>query len=198
MLGSRLSLFLIVLGFPGSGVAAHATTSVVFRDCRSLIHQNPTKGLYPPIPEEKVKKSWMKVTSDQELYIEESGNPNGKPVIFLHGGPGVGVKPSQRQFFDPTKWRIINIAQRGSPPSKYTDPLKDNTTWDLIRDLEQLRVLMGVEKWTVFGGSWGSALALAYAETHPERVEALVVRGIYLGRLKDSAWYFHEEQPIPA
>lgn len=116
------------------------------------------------------------------IYWEESGNPQGKPVVVLHGGPGGGCPPSYRQYFDAQRYRIIMFDQRGAGKSTPLAELRENTTWHLIRDMEQLREQLGVEKWVVFGGSWGSTLSLAYAETHPDHVTALVLRGIFLCR----------------
>ena len=116
------------------------------------------------------------------IYWEESGNPQGKPVVVLHGGPGGGCPPSYRQYFDAQRYRIIMFDQRGAGKSTPLAELRENTTWHLIRDMEQLREQLNVEKWVVFGGSWGSTLSLAYAETHPDHVTALVLRGIFLCR----------------
>lgn len=126
------------------------------------------------------------------LYIEESGSKNGIPVIFLHGGPGSGCEAFHRRFFDPEKYRIILFDQRGCGKSTPHAELKNNTTQHLIEDIETIRKKMGIERWMIFGGSWGSTLALLYAEAYPERVSALIVRGIFLGRPKDIDWFYQE------
>ncbi|MET0302920.1 MAG: prolyl aminopeptidase, partial [Microbacteriaceae bacterium] len=129
------------------------------------------------------------------LYWEQSGNPDGKPVVFLHGGPGAGTSPWQRRFFDPEKYRIVLFDQRGcgrSTPhaSDPTADLRHNTTWHLVADIELLRRNLGIESWQVFGGSWGSALALAYAESHPDAVTELVLRGIFTLRRHELEWFY--------
>jgi len=143
---------------------------------------------YSPI--EPNRTGFLDVSSGHSLYWEESGNPKGKPVIFLHGGPGSGTEPHQRGYFNPKGYRIILMDQRGAGKSRPHASLINNTTWHLVEDLEQLRIHLGVDKWVVFGGSWGSALALAYSETHPERVLALIVRGIFLVRKKEMHWFY--------
>jgi proline iminopeptidase len=134
----------------------------------------------------------LRVSELHELYVEESGNPDGKPVVFVHGGPGGGTEPWQRTFFDPQKYRIVLFDQRGCGKSTPHAELRDNTTWDLVADMEQIRELLGIERWVVFGGSWGSTLALAYAETHPERTRALILRGIFLVRPDEIRWFYQE------
>jgi proline iminopeptidase len=120
------------------------------------------------------------------------GNPKGKPVVFLHGGPGGGCGPSHRRLFNPEKYRIVLFDQRGCGRSRPHANLDANTTWDLVADIERLRELLGIERWQVFGGSWGSTLALAYAQTHPQRVTELVLRGIFLLRQAELDWYYQE------
>ncbi len=154
---------------------------------RSLAHQ-PLRQLYPEI--EPYKTGRLQVSKIHNLYFEECGNPNGKPVVFLHGGPGGGVEPFHRRFYDPAKYRIVLFDQRGSGKSTPNACLQNNTTWDLVRDIEKLRKHLGIDRWMVFGGSWGSTLALAYAETHPESVTEIVLRGIYLGRRKETNWLY--------
>ncbi len=132
----------------------------------------------------------LQVSDVHHLYYEQSGNPNGKPVVFLHGGPGAGLIPEYRRFFDPEAYRVILFEQRGSGRSLPHASLEDNTTWHLVADIEKLRNHFGVEQWLVFGGSWGSTLSLAYAETHPERVRGLVLRGIFLGRPGEIRWFY--------
>jgi proline iminopeptidase len=134
----------------------------------------------------------FKVSGLHSLYYEEAGNPQGKPVLFLHGGPGGGISADYRRYFDPKVYRILLFDQRGSGQSTPTAELHENTTWDLIKDIEKLRAHFGVEKWTVFGGSWGSTLSLAYAITHPDRVNALILRGIFLCRPSEIKWFYQE------
>ena len=134
----------------------------------------------------------LQVSALHNIYVEESGNPQGKPVVFVHGGPGGGTEPWQRQFFDPAKYRIVLFDQRGCGKSTPFAELKENTTWDLVADIEQIRERLGIDAWHVFGGSWGSTLALAYAETHPARVRSLVLRGIFLCRPKEISWFYQE------
>jgi proline iminopeptidase len=144
---------------------------------------------YPEIPEPRVS-GYLAVSKIHTIYFEECGNPDGMPVLFLHGGPGGGLEPSQRRFFDPDVYRIVLFDQRGAGKSKPHASLEDNTTWDLVDDIEKLRVKLGIDRWVVFGGSWGSTLALAYAETHPERVKGLIVRGIFLCRPSEITWFY--------
>jgi proline iminopeptidase len=120
---------------------------------------------------------------------EECGNPQGLPVVFLHGGPGAGLSTYHRRFFDPARYRVVLFDQRGAGKSTPHAELRDNTTWHLVADIEAIRVHLGIERWVVFGGSWGSTLALAYAQTHPERALALVLRGIFLGRRGELRWF---------
>ena len=122
------------------------------------------------------------------LYVEEVGNPDGEPVVFLHGGPGGGVSPAMRRLFDPARFRVILFDQRGAGQSVPHAELRQNTTWDLVADIEAIRERLGIAQWIVFGGSWGSTLALTYAETHPERVVRMVLRGIFLGRPEEIKW----------
>src|SRR5882672_10663143 len=144
--------------------------------------------LYPPIEPYKVGR--LRVSDVHELYYEESGNPQGKPAVFLHGGPGSGTDSKQRRFFDPKVYRIVLFDQRGCGKSTPHASLEDNTTWRSVEDIETLRKHLGIERWQVFGGSWGSTLALAYAESHPERVTELVLRGIFLLRKREIAWFY--------
>jgi proline iminopeptidase len=150
--------------------------------------------LYPPI--EAYRTGRLQVSPVHELYFEESGNPSGKPVVFLHGGPGGGSDPKQRRFFHPGKYRIICFDQRGCGKSTPYASLEDNTTWDLVADTEKLREHLQLERWQVFGGSWGSTLALAYAETHPDRVTELVLRGIFLLRKQEIDWFYQRGASI--
>lgn len=126
------------------------------------------------------------------LYIEESGNPQGMPVLFVHGGPGSGCKPEHRQFFDPQRYRIILFDQRGCGHSKPHACLETNTTPALIADMEAIRIYLGVERWVLFGGSWGATLSLLYAQAYPEQVAALILRGTFLARPSDIAWFYQQ------
>ncbi|MFO7180170.1 MAG: prolyl aminopeptidase [Pseudomonadota bacterium] len=146
------------------------------------------RTFYPEI--EPYRTGYLDVSPEHSIYFEESGNPNGKPVVFLHGGPGGGTSPRQRRFFDPTRYRIVLFDQRGCGKSRPHASLVDNTTWHLVSDIEALRRELGIERWQVFGGSWGSTLALAYAEKHPERVTELVLRGIFLLRRWELEWFY--------
>ena len=130
------------------------------------------------------------VSDIHQLYYEQVGNPRGRAVLFLHGGPGGGIFPAARRFFDPLFYRLVSFDQRGSGQSLPYAAVEENTTQDLINDIEELRKDLGIEAWIVFGGSWGSTLALAYAIAHPTRVDALVLRGIFLGRRKEIEWLY--------
>lgn len=141
---------------------------------------------------EPFKTDRLKVSELHEIYFEQVGNPQGRPVIFLHGGPGGGINSDHRRFFDPKHYHIILFDQRGCGRSTPHAELRENTTWDLVKDIEKLRVLLGIEKWQVFGGSWGSTLALTYAVIHPERVSALILRGIFLCRPSELNWFYQE------
>jgi proline iminopeptidase len=150
--------------------------------------------LYPPV--EPYATGMLDVGDGQQLYWEECGNPSGKPVVFLHGGPGGGIQPKVRRLFDPARYRIVLFDQRGcgrSRPhaSEFGADLSINTTWHLVADIERLRQYRGIDRWQVFGGSWGSALALAYAEQHPDRVSELVLRGIFTLRRSELDFYYN-------
>jgi proline iminopeptidase len=147
-------------------------------------------GLYPPI--EPYRTLRLRVSELHELHLEESGRPDGAPVVFLHGGPGAGTSPVHRQLFDPAAYRIVLFDQRGCGRSTPHASLEENTTWDLVADIERIREHLGIERWVVFGGSWGSTLALAYAGRHPDRVRALVLRGIFLLRPHELRWFYQE------
>ena len=134
----------------------------------------------------------LAVDDRHALYVEECGTAKGIPALFLHGGPGAGCEPYHRRFFDPTRYRVVMFDQRGAGRSVPHADLSDNTTWHLVADIERIRELLGIERWLVFGGSWGSTLALAYAQTHPERVSALVLRGIFLCRDDEIRWFYQE------
>ena len=150
--------------------------------------------LFPPI--EPYKHEFLKVSDIHEIYVEEVGNPEGEPVIFLHGGPGGGCADNYRQYFDPKKWRVILFDQRGCKRSTPFAELKENTTWDLVSDIEKIREHKNIDKWHVFGGSWGSTLGLTYAITHPERVASLILRGIFLLRKKISTGFIKKVQAV--
>ena len=150
----------------------------------------PPRGLYPAL--EPYVTGRLAVTDGHDLYYEECGDPNGKPVVFLHGGPGGGCADDHRRFFDPARYRIVLVDQRGSGRSTPHACLESNTTWDLVEDIERLRLHLGVDRWMVFGGSWGSTLALAYAQTHPSRVTELVLRGIFMARPRELHWFYQE------
>ena len=145
-------------------------------------------SLFPPI--EPYNHGWLSVGDGHEIYYEESGNPTGKPCLFVHGGPGGGASPAARQFFDPDKYRIVLFDQRGCGRSKPHASIEANTTWHLIDDIELIRETLGIDHWLVFGGSWGSTLSLAYAQSHPERVTELVLRGIFLLRAQELQWFY--------
>jgi proline iminopeptidase len=148
------------------------------------------RTLYPPL--EPFHSGSLKVSGLHTVYFEEVGNPKGQPCVFLHGGPGGGLDPDYRRYFDPARWRVALFDQRGCGRSRPHAELKENTTWDLVADIERLRQHLGIDRWFVFGGSWGSTLALAYAETHPERCLGLVLRGIFLLRRKELLWFYQE------
>lgn len=148
------------------------------------------RGLFPE--SEPFARGWLATSGPHEVYYELCGVPAGRPCVILHGGPGGAINPTMRRFFDPAKWRMALFDQRGCGRSIPNASLTDNTTWALIEDIERLREHLGVQRWTVFGGSWGSTLALAYAIKHPERVEALVLRGIFLLTGPELHWFYQE------
>ncbi|MDX2273789.1 MAG: prolyl aminopeptidase [Cyanobacteriota bacterium] len=148
------------------------------------------RELYPPIT--PYHQFSLAVSDLHTLYVEECGNPQGKPVVFLHGGPGGGIDPIYRQYFDPQQWRVILFDQRGCGRSTPHAELRQNTTWDLVADIERIREHLGIRQWVVFGGSWGSTLALAYSQTHPDHCRGLILRGIFLLRRKEIQWFYQE------
>ncbi|WP_071516302.1 prolyl aminopeptidase [Geitlerinema sp. PCC 9228] len=148
------------------------------------------RDFYPPI--EPYNTGWLQVSDLHEIYYEESGNPDGKPVVFLHGGPGGGSIPLYRQFFDPQRWRIVIFDQRGCGKSTPHAELRENTTWDLVGDIEVLRKHLAIEQWVVFGGSWGSTLALAYSQSYRDRCLGLILRGIFMLRHKEIQWFYQQ------
>ncbi|HUQ53838.1 MAG TPA: prolyl aminopeptidase [Gammaproteobacteria bacterium] len=147
-----------------------------------------TRAQYPPI--EPYDSGYLEVGDGHEIYYEQCGNPTGKPALFVHGGPGGGGDVNARRFFDPAGYRIVVFDQRGSGRSRPHASLEANTTWHLVADMERLRGHLSVDRWLVFGGSWGSTLALAYAETHPGAVSELVLRGIFLLRPLELTWFY--------
>jgi proline iminopeptidase len=165
--------------------------SVILAFClmvTTMLNGEEKRTLYPPI--EPYQSGYLTVDGGHQIYWEESGNPKGKPILFLHGGPGVGTRPYHRCFFNPELYRIILFDQRGCGKSVPFSQLDHNTTWDLISDTEQLRKHLKVDRWVVFGGSWGSTLALAYAIQHPQSVKGLILRGIFLCRPEEIQWYY--------
>lgn len=146
--------------------------------------------LYPEIDAAAIHR--IGVGDGHELYVEECGNLGGIPALFLHGGPGAGIEPYHRRFFDPARYRTVLFDQRGSGRSTPHAGLEANDTWKLVADIEEIREYLGIDRWLVFGGSWGSTLALAYAESHPERVTGLVLRGIFLCRPHEIRWFYQQ------
>ena len=144
--------------------------------------------LYPPA--EPYKRMRLAVSGGHELYVEECGNPEGKPVVVLHGGPGAGCSPFMRRFFDPKRYRIVLFDQRGCGKSTPGGLLEHNTTWDLVEDIEAIRSAFGIERWQVFGGSWGSTLALLYAQKHPSHVSGLILRGVFTMTQAELDWFY--------
>lgn len=148
------------------------------------------RALYPEI--QPFYSEHLAVDARHTLRVMQCGNPDGLPVVFLHGGPGAGLAPYHRRFFDPARYRIVLFDQRGAGQSTPFADLTDNTTWHLVADIEAIREHLGIERWVVFGGSWGSTLGLAYAQSHPQRVLGLVLRGIFLCRPAEIRWYYEE------
>lgn len=146
--------------------------------------------LYPKISPYKTHQ--LKVSEIHSIHVEECGSPQGEPALFLHGGPGGGIQPEHRQFFDPNHYRIILVDQRGCGKSTPHAELRENTTWDLVNDLELVRKHLNIDKWLVFGGSWGSTLALAYATQFPQSITKMILRGIFLCRQKEIDWFYQD------
>lgn len=151
---------------------------------------NSLRKLYPPI--KPYNTGYLEVGDGHSVFYQELGNKEGCPVIVLHGGPGGGCEDYYAQFFDPSAYRVVMFDQRGAGKSKPHACLTNNTTWDLVADMEKIRVMMGIEKWHLFGGSWGSTLSLAYAQTHPDRVMSLVLRGVFTLRECELKWFYQE------
>jgi proline iminopeptidase len=149
----------------------------------------PRGDLFPEIG--TYETGYLPLSERHVMYWEQAGNPRGRPALFLHGGPGAGAGAVHRRFFDPSVWRIVIFDQRGAGRSRPLGGLADNTTPHLVGDIETLRQHLGIEKWLLFGGSWGSTLALAYAQAHPERVSGCVLRGVFLGRKQEVEWFLH-------
>lgn len=150
---------------------------------------NSRRDLFPPI--EPYRTGYLALDQRHRMYWEEAGNPQGPPILFLHGGPGAGATPAHRRFFDPAFWRIVIFDQRGGGRSTPLGAIEDNSPEHLILDIERLRQELGIARWVVFGGSWGSTLALLYAEAHPERVRGLILRGIFLCRAAEIDWFLY-------
>ena len=146
--------------------------------------------LYPPI--EPYSEVRLRVGGEHEIHVEQCGRPDGKPVLIVHGGPGGGCNPTMRRYHDPSRYRIILVDQRGCGRSTPHASLEHNSTWDLVADMERVRTQLGIERWQLFGGSWGSTLALAYAELHPGRISELILRGIFLLRQSELDWFYKD------
>ena len=144
--------------------------------------------LYPPI--EPFDQRRMEVGDGHVIYVEQSGNPDGVPVVVLHGGPGGGCSPAMRRYFDPKYYRVILFDQRGCGRSRPHASVEENTTWHLVADIEKIRQALGIDRWAVFGGSWGATLALLYAQTHPDRALALILRGVFLMTRSELDWFY--------
>ena len=154
------------------------------------VTNTPRRDLFPEI--EPFAMGYMPTDGVHEIWYEECGNPNGLPVLVLHGGPGGAINPGMRRYFDPAKYRIVLFDQRGCGQSKPNASLEENTTWTLIEDIERLRERLDIERWSVFGGSWGSTLSMAYAITHPDRVHSLILRGIFLLTRQELQWFYQD------
>ncbi|XP_064647303.1 probable proline iminopeptidase [Lineus longissimus] len=156
-----------------------------------MLNMDNLRSLYPEL--EPFDSGMLKVSDIHQIYYEQCGKKDGKPALFLHGGPGGGVGMNDRRLFDPEVYRVVLLDQRGAGKSTPPAELKDNTTWNLVNDIEKLRDHLGIEKWgVVFGGSWGSSLSLIYAQSHPDRVKAMVLRGIFLVRREEIEWFYQK------
>lgn len=155
---------------------------------KAASEKRATDYLYPPV--DPFDQQMLAVGEGHRLYVEQCGNPAGIPVVVLHGGPGGGCSPAMRRYFDPSVYRIILFDQRGCGRSRPHASVEDNTTWHLVRDIELIRETLGVDRWVVFGGSWGATLGLIYAETHPDRVAYLVLRGVFLMTEPELDWFY--------
>jgi proline iminopeptidase len=144
--------------------------------------------LYPPI--DPFDQRVLEVGEGHRVYVEQCGNPDGRPVVVLHGGPGGGCSPAMRRYFDPAVWRVVLFDQRGCGRSRPHASVEGNTTWHLVRDIELIRETLGIDSWAVFGGSWGATLALLYAQAHPDRVRALALRGVFLSTAAELKWFY--------
>ena len=144
--------------------------------------------LYPPA--EPFDQRMMEVGDGHRIYVEQCGNPQGIPVVVLHGGPGGGCSPAMRRYFDPATYRVVLFDQRGCGRSRPHASTEANTTWHLVRDIEAIRAALGIDRWAVFGGSWGATLALIYAQTHPDRAAALILRGVFLMTRRELQWFY--------
>lgn len=144
--------------------------------------------LYPPI--DPFDQRMVQVGQSHQIYVEQCGNPDGIPVVVLHGGPGGGCSPAMRRYFDPKVYRIVLFDQRGCGRSRPHASVTDNTTWHLVADIELIRELLEIDRWLVFGGSWGATLALAYAQTHPDRARHLILRGVFLATRSELDWFY--------
>ena len=149
---------------------------------------SPRGALYPPI--EPFRQQVLEMPGGHRVYVEQCGNPEGQPVIVLHGGPGGGCSPGMRRFFDPKRYRVVLFDQRGCGRSKPHASVENNTTWDLVADIERIRAELGIDRWAVFGGSWGACLALIYAQTHPDRAAALILRGVFTMTQAELGWFY--------
>ncbi|MEM9317688.1 MAG: prolyl aminopeptidase [Pseudomonadota bacterium] len=152
------------------------------------VQKRAAAHLFPAL--EPFEQQMLDVGDGHQLYVEQCGNPDGAPVVVLHGGPGGGCSPAMRRYFDPDLWRIVLFDQRGCGRSRPHAEVEANTTWHLVADIERIRETIGIDKWAVFGGSWGATLALIYAQTHAERVAYLALRGVFLAEARELAWFY--------
>jgi proline iminopeptidase len=175
---------------PANKQRSHARHAVLAQRKRAAKPRDGRRPLYPAV--KPYNSGYLRVSNIHEIFFEECGNPEGKPAVFLHGGPGAGCDDRARSFFDPDSYRIVLFDQRGCGRSRPHASLVDNTTWDLVADIEALRMHLRIDRWLVFGGSWGSTLALAYAQTHAARVTELVLRGIFMLSSFELRWFYQE------